>query len=348
MRHYRTFYGWGQVASLRFPRVRQEEAGMKILVTGGAGFIGSHIADAYIKGGHDVVVIDSLDTGHLENVNAKARFYKTDVRDTELTKLFAAERFEVVNHQAARGNVRGSMEAPGAYADVNIIGGVNLLECSRKNGVKKFIYSSTGGCVYGEPQYLPADESHPLCPRDPYGASKASFELYLPVYAMNYGLKYTILRYPNVFGPRQDPFGEAGVVSIFIGQMLRDIQPVINGDGEQLRDYVFVSDVVGANLLVLESGDNEVFNLGWGKGISVNKIFDSLTKILRNEVPEVHGPAKLGEVRQTFLNSEKVRRVLGWSPIVSLEEGLKRTVEYFQRNGQRLKQKNTEARAQVR
>jgi UDP-glucose 4-epimerase len=199
--------------------------------------------------------------------------------------------------------------------------------------VKKFIYSSTGGCVYGEPQYLPADENHPLCPRDPYGASKASFELYLPVYAMNYGLKYTILRYPNVFGPRQDPLGEAGVVSIFIGQMLRDIQPVINGDGEQLRDYVFVSDVVGANLLVLERGDNEVFNLGWGKGISVNEIFRSLKEILAREEPEIHGPAKLGEVRQTFLSSEKMRRLLGWNPKVTLDQGLRRTAEFFRSNG---------------
>jgi len=318
---------------------------MKILVTGGAGFIGSHIVDAYIEARHDVVVIDTLETGHLENVNGAARFYKMDVRDAELSKLFAAERFDVVNHQAARGNVRGSMEAPGIYADVNIIGGVNLLECSRKNGVKKFIYSSTGGCVYGEPRYLPADEAHPLCPRDPYGASKASFELYLPVYAMNYGLKYTTLRYPNVFGPRQDPLGEAGVVSIFIGQMLRDIQPVTNGDGEQLRDYVFVSDVVRANVLVLESGDNEVFNLGWGKGISVNKIFEALKEILRNEMPELHGPAKLGEVRQTFLSSEKARRVLGWSPVVRLEEGLRRTVEFFQSSGQLLKQEDSELRA---
>ena len=306
---------------------------MKILVTGGAGFIGSHIVDAYIDAGHDVVVVDALDTGHLENVNPKAQFHKLDVRDSELSNLFAAEKFDVVNHQAARGNVRGSMEAPGIYADVNIIGGVNLLECSRKTGVKKFIYSSTGGCVYGEPQYLPADENHPLCPRDPYGASKASFELYLPVYAMNYGLKYTILRYPNVFGPRQDPLGEAGVVSIFIGQMLRDIKPVINGDGEQLRDYVFVSDVVGANLLVLKRGDNEVFNLGWGKGISVNEIFRSLKEILARETPETHGPAKLGEVRQTFLSSEKVRRLLGWSPKVPLGEGLRRTAEFFRKNG---------------
>ncbi len=306
---------------------------MKILVTGGAGFIGSHITDAYIDAGHNVFVIDALDTGHLENVNPKAKFHKLDVRDPVLSDLFAAEQFDVVNHQAARGNVRGSMEAPGIYADVNIIGGVNLLECSRKTGVKKFIYSSTGGCVYGEPQYLPADENHPLCPRDPYGASKASFELYLPVYAMNYGLKYTILRYPNVFGPRQDPLGEAGVVSIFIGQMLRDIQPVINGDGEQLRDYVFVSDVVGANLLILESGDNEVFNLGWGTGISVNEIFRSLKEILALEAPETHGPAKLGEVRQTFLSSEKVRRLLGWSPKVTLNDGLRRTAEFFRSNG---------------
>jgi UDP-glucose 4-epimerase len=320
---------------------------MKILVTGGAGFIGSHIADGYLEAGHEVVVIDDLHTGHLENVNPKARFYKMDVRDSELNKLFAAERFDVVNHQAARGNVRASMEAPRTYVDVNVNGGVNLLECCRKNRVKKFIYSSTGGCVYGEPQYLPADEAHPICPRDPYGASKASFELYLPVYATNYNLPYTILRYPNVYGPRQDPFGEAGVVSIFIGQMLRRIQPVINGDGQQLRDYVFVSDVVSANLLVLEGGDNEVFNLGWGTGISVNWIFRALKEILHCEMPEYHGPPKLGEVRQTFLNAEKARRRLGWIPIVPLKEGLGKTAEYIQNNRVLLNQQNSEAPAQV-
>jgi UDP-glucose 4-epimerase len=320
---------------------------MKILVTGGAGFIGSHIADAYIEAGHDVTVIDALDTGHLENVNPKARFYKMDVRDSDLGELFAAQRFDFVNHQAARGNVRGSMEAPGIYADVNIIGGINLLECCRKSGVKKFIYSSTGGCVYGEPRYLPADEDHPLCPRDPYGASKASFELYLPVYAMNYDLKYTILRYPNVYGPRQDPLGEAGVVSIFIGQILRDIQAVINGDGNQLRDYVFISDVARANILVLGNGDNEVFNLGWAKGVSVNEIFHALKEILRSEMPEFHGPAKLGEVRQTFLLSEKARRLLGWTPIVTLEEGLRKTAQYFESNGRMFRQRNKEAGARA-
>lgn len=183
--------------------------------------------------------------------------------------------------------------------------------------------------MYGEPRYLPADEAHPLQPRDPYGASKASYELYLPVYQMNYDLNYTILRYPNVYGPRQDPFGEAGVVAIFAGQMLRNLQPVINGDGEQLRDYVHVSDVVRANLFVLDQGDNDTFNLGWGKGTSVNQIFRHLCEILGLEVVELHGPPKLGEIRQTYLDSQKVTSLLGWKPQMPLRKGLQETVSYF-------------------
>jgi UDP-glucose 4-epimerase len=302
---------------------------MKILVTGGAGFIGSHIVDAYLAAGHEVVVIDDLCTGSQKNVNPKASFYKMDIRDSRLADLFGEEKFDLVNHQAARGNVRASMEDPMVYADVNVRGGINLLESSRKHGVRKFIYSSTGGCVYGEPTYLPADENHPMIPRDPYGASKASFELYMPVYALNYELEYTILRYPNVYGPRQDPFGEAGVVSIFIGQILRGEQPVINGDGEQLRDYIFVSDVVRANMLVLEKGDNEVFNLGSGRGTSVNQIFCALRRILGVEVAEVHGPPKLGEIRRTYLDAEKAHKMLGWAPVFSLEEGLQATIQFF-------------------
>lgn len=301
----------------------------RILVTGGAGFVGSHVVDAYISAGHEVVVIDDLFTGHRENANPRATFYELDIRDQKVDSLFKEFKFDVVNHQAARGNVRASFEDPLEYADVNVRGGANLLECCRKYGTRKFIYSSTGGCVYGEPRYLPADENHPLQPRDPYGASKASFELYLPVYHMNYGLKYTILRYPNVYGPRQDPFGEAGVVSIFIGQMLRNVQPIINGDGKQLRDYVYIADVVRANVSVLDQGDNEIFNVGWGKGTSVNQIFHSLKKILNADVPEVHGPPKLGEVRETYLNSDKAARVLNWTPQVSLQDGLKRTADYF-------------------
>jgi UDP-glucose 4-epimerase len=300
-----------------------------ILVTGGAGFVGSHIIDAYLAAGHRVVAVDDLFTGHRENVNPRCEFHELDIRSPKLEDLFRCHAFEYVSHQAARGNVRASMEDPMTYADVNIRGGANLLECCRKFGVRKIIYSSTGGCVYGEPRYLPADEAHPIQPRDPYGASKASFELYLPVYEMNYGLRYTILRYPNVYGPRQDPFGEAGVVAIFIGQMLRNLQPVINGDGEQLRDYVYIADVVKANLLVLHSGDNDVFNVGWGKGTSVNEIFHSLQVIVESDAREIHGPAKLGEIRRTYLNSAKAKQMLGWEPQVPLQEGLRETVDYF-------------------
>ncbi|RJR07487.1 NAD-dependent epimerase/dehydratase family protein [Candidatus Parcubacteria bacterium] len=302
---------------------------MKVLVTGGAGFIGSHIVDALIGAGHDVVVIDDLFTGHEKNVNPKARFYKLDIRDAALFDLFAVEKFDIVSHQAARGNVRASMADPMIYADVNVRGGINLLECCRKFGTKKSIYSSTGGCVYGELQYLPAGEKHPIQPRDPYGASKASFELYLPVYAMNYGLHYTILRYPNVYGPRQDPFGEAGVVSIFIGQMLQGIQAIINGDGEQLRDYVYIADVVRANMLALTKGNGGIYNLGWGTGVSVNHIFRSLKTMTNYLLDEVHGPPKLGEVRNCYLDAGKVKRELGWNPLVTFDEGLRHTLDFF-------------------
>ena len=302
---------------------------MRILVTGGAGFIGSHIVDACIAAGHDVTVIDDLSTGHQENVNPKARFLPLDIRSAEIDALFSASRFDVVSHQAARGNVRASMEDPWVYADVNVEGGINLLEAARRHGVRKIVYASTGGCVYGELQYFPADERHPIRPRDPYGASKASFELYLPVYEMNYGLKYTILRYPNVYGPRQDPFGEAGVVSIFAGQMLQKKTPVINGDGEQSRDYVFVGDVVRANVLAFEHGDNEAFNLGWGFGTTVNEIFRNLSALTGYSGEERHGPPKLGEVRRNDLDAAKIKQALGWEPQMPLEEGLRQTVEFF-------------------
>ena len=302
---------------------------MKILVTGGAGFIGSHIVDACLERGHQVVVIDDLFTGHRANVNPAARFVELDIRSRELQSLFEAERFEVVCHQAARGNVRASMEDPWVYADVNVEGGINLLEAARRTGTRKLVYASTGGCVYGELQYAPADERHPIQPRDPYGASKASFELYLPVYQMNYGLAYTILRYPNVYGPRQDPFGEAGVVSIFAGQMLLKRPAIINGDGEQSRDYVFVGDVVSANLLVMDNGDNETFNLGSGRGTTVNEIFRKLRILTGYTGEEPHGPAKLGEVRRNDLDASKIKNAIGWEPHVSLELGLRRTVEFL-------------------
>lgn len=304
---------------------------MKILVTGGAGFIGSHVVDFFIREGHEVVVVDNLHTGKKENLNPKARFYCLDIRSPELEEVFAQEKPEVISHQAALVNVRESMLKPILYAEVNILGSLNLLELARRYGVRKIIYASTGGAVYGEPEYLPVDEGHPINPLDPYGASKHAVEHYLHLYYLNYGIEYISLRYPNVYGPRQDPFGEAGVVAIFTGQMLRGEQPIINGSGEQERDFLYVEDVARANLLALQKEGTGIYNLGWGKGTSVNEIFRLLKELTGYPGKAVHGPPKQGEVFKIYLKAEKARKELGWEPTVPLEEGLKRTVEYFRR-----------------
>nr|MBC7244936.1 NAD-dependent epimerase/dehydratase family protein [Chloroflexota bacterium] len=306
---------------------------MKILVTGGAGFIGSHVVDAYVEQGHDVVVVDDLSTGRRENVHPRARLYQMDIRDEDLEKVFAEEKPDIVNHHAAKVSVRESMERPLLYADVNVLGSLRLLEMSRKYGVKKFIYISTGGALYGEPEYLPADEMHPIHPLDPYGVSKACFEYYLPIYRTNYSLSFTALRYGNVYGPRQDPYGEAGVVAIFTGQMLRGEQAVINGSGEQERDFVYVSDVARANVLALDKGDGGFYNIGTGIGTSVNQIFARLASATGYARAPVHGPPKAGEVFKIYLNVDKARRELGWWSVVSLEEGLRLTVEHFRAKG---------------
>ena len=306
---------------------------MKVLVTGGAGFIGSHVVDAHIERGDEVVVVDDLSTGKRGHLNPKARFYHVDIRDNCLEEVFAAERPDLVSHQAARANVRESMEKPTLYAEVNVLGSLNLLECCRKYGVQKVIYASTGGAVYGEPQCLPADEAHPINPLDPYGASKHHVEHYLYLYRVNHGFPYTILRYPNVYGPRQDPYGEAGVVAIFTRQMLRDEQAVINGSGEQERDFVYVDDIVEANLLAVERGDGEIYNLGWGFGVSVNEIFARLKEITGYRRDAVHGPPKPGEVFKIYLDASKAQRELGWKPRIGLDEGLRRTVGYFKLRG---------------
>jgi len=306
---------------------------MKILVTGGAGFIGSHAVDAYLEQGHDVVVIDDLSTGKRENVHPRAKLYPMDIRDEKLEGVFATERPEIINHHAAKASVRESMVSPMLYADVNILGSLNLLQLSRRYGVKKFIYISTGGAVYGEPEYLPADEAHRVQPLDPYGASKAAFEHYLPLYQANYGIPFTVLRYANVYGPRQDPLGEAGVVAIFAGQMLRGEQAVINGSGEQERDFVYVGDVAQANILALDRGDGGVYNIGTGTGTSINEIFARLKAATAYERAAVHGPPKAGEVFKVYLNVDRVARELGWQPVTDLEEGLRSTVEYFRAEG---------------
>ncbi len=304
---------------------------MKILVTGGAGFIGSNIADEYIRNDHDVVIVDSLETGRVSNINPRAKFYKMDIRDPRLEEIFEKERPQVVNHHAAQMDVRRSVRDPKYDAEVNVLGALNVLELARKYDVKRVIYSSSGGTVYGEPVYLPCDEEHPIRPICPYGATKYIFEVYLDMYQSMYGMDFTVFRYPNIYGPRQDPHGEAGVVAIFTGQMLRKDAIVINGDGKQERDFVFVEDIARANLLATETQTGSgVFNLGSGIATNINEIFTTLRTITGYPQTAQHGPAKLGETQTIYLTFNKAREELGWSPHVSLEDGLRKTVAYFQ------------------
>jgi UDP-glucose 4-epimerase len=302
---------------------------MKIVVTGGAGFIGSHVVDAYLQAGHQVVVIDNLSSGKREHINPDAKFYKMDIRAEEVREVIADERPDVINHHAAQIDVRRSVADPRFDADTNILGSIRMAEAAIEFGVKKFIYISSGGAVYGEPEYLPCDEAHPVRPICPYGASKYAFELYLHMFKLNNNLDYTILRYANVYGPRQDPHGEAGVVAIFSGQML-DQQPVtINGSGEQVRDFVYVGDCARANLMVLDSGSRDTFNLGVGQGTTINQVFEELKKLTGYPHQANYGPPKAGETFKIYLDTSHARAVLGWEPVYSLREGLQATVTYF-------------------
>jgi len=306
---------------------------MKILVTGGAGFIGSNVVELYLSNGFEVVIVDDLSTGRASNLNPGARFIQMDIRSPELASVFENERPDFVNHHAAQMDVRRSIVEPIFDASVNILGSINLLENARKYGVKHFVYISTGGAVYGEPVYLPCDEEHPINPICQYGASKHTVEHYLYMYHENYGLEYTVIRYPNVYGPRQDPHGEAGVVAIFTGQMLQGEQVRINGDGEQERDFVHVYDCARANLLaVTVPHASGIFNLGSGKGTTVNQIYQALKDITSYGVDAVHGPAKLGETSKIYLDASKARCVFGWEPTLDLYAGLTNTVDYFKKS----------------
>jgi len=303
---------------------------LKVLVTGGAGFIGSHVVDALIEEGHMVLVVDNLSTGKKEHLNPEATFYQLDIRSPELEDVFRREKPDLVNHHAAHVNVRHSVDDPRHDAEVNIAGSLNLLECARRHGVRNFVYASSGGAIYGEPEYLPCDEKHPLNPLCPYGVSKLTVESYLFVYGHTYGLRYVILRYPNVYGPRQDPTGEGGVVAIFARQMVRGEGVVINGSGEQERDFVYVDDIVRANRLAQDLLHGQIYNLGTGVGTSVNELFALMAAMTGYDAEPTYVPPKTGETFKIYLNATKARVELGWQAEVGLHEGLRRTIQSHQ------------------
>lgn len=302
---------------------------MKIVVTGGAGFIGSHVVDAFVDAGHDAVVIDSLYSG-ARNLNPKAKFYEVDVRDkAKIEEVFSLEKPDVLNHHAAQMDVRKSVSDPVFDAEVNILGLLNLMEAGRQNGLKHVIFASSGGAIYGDATDLPTPEMYRPKPASPYGISKLTSEYYLDFYYQAYQIPYVALRYGNVYGPRQNPHGEAGVVAIFSKKMLKNEPVYINGDGEQSRDFVFVEDVVRANLAALKRTDPLVVNIGTGKNTTVNFLYDTLVSLTKTTLPKNHGPAKPGEQQISQLDISLAYSELGWKPATTLTEGLTKTVDFF-------------------
>ena len=306
---------------------------MKIVVTGGAGFIASHIVDAYIDSGHQVHVIDDFSTGREANVNSKAIVHDANVANPEAAELLLKIEPNVLNHHAAQMDVRHSVENPLFDAGVNILGFLNLLEACKKAGTQRVIFASSGGAIYGDKEPIPAHEEHVKEPMSPYGVSKMTGELYLAYYYMAFGMHYVALRYANVYGPRQSTRGEAGVVAIFISQLLGEKSPVINGDGKQTRDYVFVGDVVRANVAALETSHVGGVNIGTGRETDVTTLCQLLRQDMNSKVKAVHGPAKLGEQMRSCLETGLAGKVLGWQPEIAVEEGLKRTLAYYRENG---------------
>ncbi|MFW6126161.1 MAG: NAD-dependent epimerase/dehydratase family protein [Chloroflexota bacterium] len=305
---------------------------MKILVTGGAGFIGSHIVDDLVANGCQVVVVDDLSTGSQYNVNPEARLYPMSIADPRLTEVFAAESPEMVSHHAAQVNLRRSVDEPQYDAEVNIVGSLNVIVNSTRHGVRRFVYASSGGAIYGEPQYLPVDEAHPVNPASQYGLSKHTVERYLRLYARE-GLEYVTLRYANVYGPRQNPVGEAGVVAIFAGQMLRGERPTIFGPGNKTRDYTHVSDVVEAHRLALEQGHNTAYNIGTATETSDQEVFDAVARALDYRDAPLFAAVRPGEIHRMCLDATRARHELGWEPKVSLSQGIAGTVTYYKSQG---------------
>jgi UDP-glucose 4-epimerase len=301
---------------------------VKVLVTGGAGFIGSHVVDAAIKRGDRVLVIDDLSTGEREYVNAAAEFRELDIRTPEAAAAVRDWRPDVVCHHAAQMSVSRSVREPLFDAGVNLVGSLNLLEAAREVGAR-FLFASTGGALYGDADVLPTPETYPARPVSPYGVAKLSFEQYLYCYGVQHDLRYVALRYANVYGPRQNPHGEAGVVAIFCLKLLADQQPVINGDGRYTRDYVHVADVVRANLLALDTDMTGHFNVGTGRQVDVNQVFHLITERIGISVPEVHGPSRPGDQRKSALDCSLIAEKLGWRPQITLEDGLEDTAAWF-------------------
>jgi len=309
----------------------------RVLVTGGAGFIGSHVADAFLARGDDVWVVDDLSSGRRENVSPGVRFVRMDVRDEALRELFREVRFDIVSHHAAQIDVRVSVADPLKDASINISGLLNVAESALEVDTRRVIFVSSGGVVYGEPTEIPTPETAPKLPLSPYGVSKLTGEHYLHYYRRVRGLKYVALRYANVYGPRQDPHGEAGVVAIFSTRLLGGEALTIFGDGEQTRDYVFVRDVVSANLRVADvplpepvTLDEVAFNVGTGVGTSVNDLAGAIEKVAGRETGRVHRPERPGELRHSTLETAKLRS-LGWAPAYTLSQGLTETYDFIAR-----------------
>lgn len=302
---------------------------MKVLVTGGAGFIASHIVDAYVSRGHAVTVVDDLSSGRRENVNPKAELIVADLRDGAIIDALRGRGFDIVNHHAAQIDVRVSVADPAADAELNIVAALRLFEAMRNDGVKKFVFASSGGATYGEPDYAPQDEKHPTRPVSPYGCAKLAIDQYLYFYKTVYGTKSVSLRYGNVYGPRQRKDGEAGVIAIFAGAMLDGQTPRINGDGRQTRDYVSVHDVVRANMAASEGELEGVYNVGTGVETSVNELFDELRRAVGFDRDAEHGPAKPGEQMRSVLDAGKVRSAGGLPPFVTLRDGIAETVAWL-------------------
>jgi UDP-glucose 4-epimerase len=302
---------------------------VKVLVTGGAGFIGSHVCDAFLRAGHEVIALDNLSSGKRENLDPRVRLAVLDIRSPEAAELIRSERPQVLCHLAAQMDVRRSVEDPRFDAEANILGMLNLLEAARVSGVKKVIFSSTGGAIYGEQDVIPAPESHATRPVSPYGVSKASGELYLGYYKAQYGLDYVALRYANVYGPRQNPHGEAGVVAIFSQRLVAGQACTIFGDGGQTRDFVFGPDVARANLLAFEKDYVGAINIGTGIETDINRLYALLAEAAGSTQPVTHAPGKPGEQRRSCIDPSLARKVLGWEPTVGVAEGLRKTVEFF-------------------